>query len=157
MRVRMATRTDVMAMVEIERGSPTATNWSHKHYESLLRMEAPAASGYFVVVVENESADADSRLPIVAYLAAHHVDEEWELQYMVVAPEFQRQGVGTYALKEFIEQVRKRGGARIFLEVRESNRAARALYRKLGFEETGLRKSYYSNPPEDAIICRLTL
>ena len=154
-RVRMATRADVMAMVEIERGSPTAANWSHQHYQSLFSTEASGSSGYFVVVVENESAG--SCVPIMAYLAAHYVNEEWELQYVAVAPEFQRRGVGAYALAEFIDHARRSGGARIFLEVRQSNQAARALYRKLGFEETGLRKSYYSNPLEDAIICRLTL
>jgi [ribosomal protein S18]-alanine N-acetyltransferase len=76
---------------------------------------------------------------------------------MVVTKGSRRLGVGTCLLDEFISHVRATGGSRIFLEVRESNRSARALYRRAGFEETGLRKSYYADPPEDAILCRLSL
>ena len=94
---------------------------------------------------------------MVAYLAAHCVAGDWELQYIVVAKESRRRGVGTNLLNEFIAHVRAKGGGAISLEVRESNQSARALYRKLGFEETGLRKSYYSNPAEDAILCLLRL
>jgi [ribosomal protein S18]-alanine N-acetyltransferase len=52
---------------------------------------------------------------------------------------------------------RAQRGSGIFLEVRESNQSARALYRKVGFKETGLRRSYYADPTEDAILCRLSL
>jgi ribosomal-protein-alanine N-acetyltransferase len=45
----------------------------------------------------------------------------------------------------------------VFLEVRESNTAARTLYERAGFEQSGRRESYYTNPPEDAILYRFTL
>lgn len=149
-------------MAELERENPTSANWSHEHFESLFRTTAPEPSGYFVLVVEDPSelesvADSAPDSPMVAYLAAHCAAGDWELQYIVVAREFQRRGVGTNLLNEFISHVRATGGSGIFLEVRESNQSARALYRKLGFAETGLRKSYYSNPPEDAILCSLRL
>ncbi len=95
--------------------------------------------------------------PIVAYLAAHCVDREWELQYIVVSRKFRRRSLATLLLNELVEHARSRNADAIFLEVRESNQAARALYCKVGFTETGLRKSYYSNPAEDAILCRLSL
>lgn len=147
--------------MELGREIPTSANWSHVHYEGLFRTAAPERSRYFVLVVEgpsgSKSAESTPTSLIVAYLVAHQVDSDWELQYMVVAKESRRLGVGTYLLDEFISHVRATGGSRIFLEVRESNHSARALYRKAGFEETGLRKSYYVNPPEDAILCRLSL
>jgi ribosomal-protein-alanine N-acetyltransferase len=149
-------------MAELERETPTSANWSHEHYEGLFRTAAPEMSGYFVLVVEDPSeskslTESASTSPMVAYLAARCVDSEWELQYIVVAKKSRRRGVGAYLLGEFISYVRETGGGRIFLEVRELNQSARRLYSSLGFEETGLRKSYYSNPPEDAILCRLRL
>ena len=51
----------------------------------------------------------------------------------------------------------KGGAATVFLEVRESNGAARALYAALGFTELARRKAYYSNPREDAVVMRLDL
>jgi ribosomal-protein-alanine N-acetyltransferase len=149
-------------MVDLEREVPTSANWSHRHYESLFKTADSEPSGYFVLVVEDPSCsrsvtEFNGTSQIIAYLTAHQVDRDWELQYMVVARESRRFGVGTYLLNEFISYVRATGGSWIFLEVRQSNQSARALYRKMGFEETGLRKSYYSNPPEDAILCRLSL
>jgi [ribosomal protein S18]-alanine N-acetyltransferase len=162
MRVRRAQAADIPAMLKLERENPTSVNWSHEHYENLFRSAAPEPSRYLVLVVEDPSesksvTESSTTPSIVAYLAAHHVDRDWELQYIVVAKESRRMGLGTYLLNEFISHVRATSGNRIFLEVRESNHAARALYRKAGFEPAGLRKSYYSNPAEDAILLRLAL
>jgi ribosomal-protein-alanine N-acetyltransferase len=90
-------------------------------------------------------------------MVAVQVDSEWELENIVVAAAVRRRGVGTRLLAELTEHARVRNGSAIFLEVRESNQSARALYRKAGFKETGLRRSYCANPPEDAILCRLSL
>ena len=162
MRIRQATRNDIQAMTELERESPTSANWSHEHFESLFRTTAPEFSKYFVLVAEDSSESSSASAsgqasPILAYLAAHRVDREWELQYIVVAKKFRRRSLGTLLLNELVEHARARDADAIFLEVRESNQGARALYRKAGFTETVLRKGYYSNPPEDAILCRLTL
>jgi [ribosomal protein S18]-alanine N-acetyltransferase len=161
-RIRRATAADIPLMVELERENPTSVNWSHEHYKSLFRTTAPELSRYFVQVAEDPSESKSLTVsatasPIVGYLAAHCVDSDWELQYVVVAKQFRRRGVGTSLVNEFICHVRATGGSRIFLEVRESNQSARRLYNTLGFEEAGLRKSYYANPPEDAILCRLRL
>jgi [ribosomal protein S18]-alanine N-acetyltransferase len=159
--VRRATLTDIPAMLELHREASTSA-WSPEHYESLFRTDAPELSGYFVLVVEDPSGsegvfEAAVPSPIVAHLVAHRVDTEWQLQYVVVAKKFQCRGVGAFLLKEFISCVRARAGNRVFLEVRESNQSARRLYHTLGFKETGLRKRYYPNPPEDAILYQLSL
>ena len=74
------------------------------------------------------------------------VDAEWELENIVVAEVARRRGVGTLFWTSSSRTFEPEKGGEIFLEVRESNLSARAFYRKLGFEETGLRKSYYSDP-----------
>jgi ribosomal-protein-alanine acetyltransferase len=94
---------------------------------------------------------------IIAFLIAHRIDAEWELENIVVAETARRRGLGTLLLRELITHARTENVSGIFLEVRESNQTARALYRKLGFKEVGLRKGYYANPPNDAILCRLSL
>jgi ribosomal-protein-alanine acetyltransferase len=147
-----------MEILKLE--SPASSNWSNERYESLFRTTAPELSRYFVLVAEDpfESRSATVSAPtspILAYLVAHCVDSEWELQYIVVAKSFRRRGLATLLLNELVEHARARNVSAIFLEVRESNQSARALYRKLGFQETGVRKSYYSNPSEDAILCSL--
>jgi ribosomal-protein-alanine N-acetyltransferase len=146
--------------LELERENPTSVNWSHAHYESLFK--ASELSRYLVLVAEDSSesksaAESTPTSAILAYLAAHSVETDWELQYIVVAKDSRRRGVGSCLLGEFISRVRAAGGRRIFLEVRESNHAAQQLYSTLGFQREGLRKSYYSNPPEDAILYQLSL
>jgi [ribosomal protein S18]-alanine N-acetyltransferase len=162
MNVRRATRADIRAMVEIERENPTSTNWSHEHYESLFRTVTPESSRYFVLVVEDQAESRSMTLspaisPIVAYLAAHCVDSDWELQYIVVAKKFRSSGLATLLLHGLMKHARANNASAIFLEVRESNQSARSLYRKLGFVQAGSRKSYYSNPSEDAALYRLSL
>ena len=55
------------------------------------------------------------------------------------------------------DQIRGKGVEAAFLEVRESNHGARALYRALGFEETQKRRAFYRNPVEDAVLMRLSI
>jgi ribosomal-protein-alanine acetyltransferase len=149
-------------MEKLKRESPTSSNWSNEHYESLFRTTAPELSRYLVLVAEDPSESRSATVsaptpPIVAYLVAHCVDPDWELQYIVVAKKSRRRSLATLLLNELIERARSKNADAIFLEVRESNQSARALYRKVGFEETGSRKSYYSDTAEDAIRCRLRL
>jgi ribosomal-protein-alanine N-acetyltransferase len=146
-------------MMDLDRHSPAAGHWSRSQYQALF---APTdqKSERFAWVAEDDGAAQPERIPpaspgIFAFLIAHRVDAEWELENIVVAATARRRGIGKRLLGELIEHVRSARGSEIFLEVRQSNHDARALYRKIGFEETGLRKGYYSYPPEDAILCRL--
>jgi len=68
-----------------------------------------------------------------------------------------RLGIGEQVLRQVIEQVKFKGARWITLEVRPSNAAALKLYKKLGFKMMGIRKGYYSNPPEDAFVLALHL
>ena len=80
---------------------------------------------------------------------------EWEIENVVVAEEFRRQGIGAGLMRSVIAQWEKFAGAALLLEVRESNAAARALYTKHGFRETGRRRCYYRDPVEDAVLYAL--
>jgi ribosomal protein S18 acetylase RimI-like enzyme len=60
-------------------------------------------------------------------------------------------------LQRLLVRAQEANSKSVFLEVRESNAGARALYEKTGFQPTGRRNSYYTDPPEDAVLYRLIL
>ena len=76
---------------------------------------------------------------------------EKEILNLAVDQTFRRRGVATALLKKELAN----GPAARFLEVRESNLSAIRLYRGMGFRPVGVRKNYYNNPPEAAIVMRL--
>ncbi len=82
--------------------------------------------------------------------------DDAELIRIAVEPGLRRQGIGEQLLNDLLQEVKKRDIHDIFLEVRSSNEAAIGLYTKAGFVNAGIRKGYYSNPAEDAIIMRYT-
>jgi [ribosomal protein S18]-alanine N-acetyltransferase len=149
--------------MDLERQSPAAGHWSRNQYQALFAPEEKSEdqkSGRFAWVAEDDASAQPERIPpaspgILAFLVAHRVDAAWELENIVVAAAARRRGIGQRLLGDLIEQVRSTQGSEISLEVRQSNHDARSLYRDAGFEEVGLRRSYYSDPPEDAILCRL--
>lgn len=90
----------------------------------------------------------------VAYLCLQLLEDEAEILIFGVHPEVRRQGIGQ-ALLEHMRQILETSGCRaIFLEVRKSNVAAISLYQRFGFRETGMRKSYYADNGEDALVMR---
>jgi ribosomal-protein-alanine N-acetyltransferase len=141
-------------MMALECQSPAAGHWAQNQYEALfVATSGPEHSERLAWVAEDEAGALD----VLAFLVAHRVDTEWELENIVVAETARRRGVGARLVNELIAHVQAVRGGSIFLEVRRSNQSARSLYRKAGFEETGLRKSYYADPPEDAVLCRLRI
>ena len=82
---------------------------------------------------------------------------EGELLRIAVDPAVRGRGLGRKLLEAVTETAGEDGIQTIFLEVRESNRAAVNLYRSAGFREIGRRRGYYHNPPEDAILMELHL
>jgi ribosomal-protein-alanine N-acetyltransferase len=79
-------------------------------------------------------------------------EDEWEIEYVAVGTAAQRRGLGSRLLGESLNRMRARGGRQVFLEVRESNEAARKLYEKRAFVQVGRRRNYYQDPIEDALI-----
>ncbi len=143
--IRSASSADLPAMMALEKHAVTAAHWSVQQYEALFRACEP---GRVAQVIEDESG-------FQGFVIARVVDREWEIENIAVAGAARRRGLGTRLLGELLDLARARGANAVFLEVRESNRAARALYEKWAFLEGGRRRGYYKDPEEDAILYRL--
>ena len=91
---------------------------------------------------------------VAGYVVTWLVADEAELANLAVAPDRRRQGIGRYLLDAAMVEAVAGGAASLYLEVRESNVAARALYGARGFVAVGRRPSYYRNPAEDALLLR---
>jgi len=145
--IRPATRFDIPAMLAIESRSVTAAHWSSAQYEELFSNSNPSLRRLALAIT--------AETIILGFLVARGLGEEWEIENLAVEGTARRRGLGTRLLLEFLDLVRAEGAREIFLEVRESNRAARSLYGKWSFVESGKRVGYYREPDEDAVVCRL--
>ena len=144
--VRKATIQDAAEMIRLERQSPTTTHWTEQRYVDLLAA-MPESPTRLALVTQEDGSSA-----LAAFLVARHSPPEWELENIVVAPEVRGTGIGKKLMDTLLVQARQTSSDAVLLEVRESNAAARRLYEKLGFRETGRRKAYYANPGEDAVL-----
>ena len=139
MMVRKMTVNDLDEVMRIEMQS-FSLPWSRSSYEGELNN--PFAT-YLVI-------DADGE--VAAYGGAWSVFEEGRITNIAVAPEYRGRGWGEELLLALEQEVRRRGASQFLLEVRPSNAAALHLYKKLGFLQCGIRKAYYSDNKEDALI-----
>ena len=109
------------------------------------------AAGYVAELLGSEEAG------VVGYFIAMPGAGELHLLNLTVAPGWQGQGSGQQLLDAVTAHARERGFGKLWLEVRQSNARARALYRRRGFTEVGLRRGYYPalNGREDAVVMSL--
>ena len=94
---------------------------------------------------------------VAGYLCAGLIMDEGHILNLAVGPGMRRTGIASVLIGDVIDRLRERGCRFLFLEVRDSNTAAREIYRKFGFKVIGIRKNYYVSPVEDAIIMRMRL
>ena len=92
----------------------------------------------------------------VAYCILITAADQGEIANLAVARRAQRHGLASTLLADALLFARERNVTSVYLEVRESNAAARALYRSRNFQEIGRRKGYYQRPPEDALVLQWT-
>ena len=92
---------------------------------------------------------------IVAAVVSWVIIDELHIATIATHPDFRRQGIGKQILTEALQDGYKAGARHAFLEVREANEAAQAMYRKFGFVVTGRRPKYYKDNGEDAILMTL--
>jgi len=158
--LRPAIPADIPFMMELERAYPTAAHWTERQYRQAVQPDSDDPERLVLVAEESlPAADAveagrDSGSGLLGFLVARHLASEWELENIVVAPAARLKGLGKRLLDTLLAAARETDSEPVFLEVRESNTAARILYEKAGFQQTGRRKSYYTDPPEDAIVYR---
>jgi ribosomal-protein-alanine N-acetyltransferase len=132
-------------MMALEKRAATAAHWSGEQYQALFRGSDP---GRVALVMQEESG-------LQGFVIARVLGEAWEIENIAIAGPARRRGLGTRLLGELLDLARGQGAVAVFLEVRESNHAARALYEKWAFLESGHRRRYYRDPEEDAILYRL--
>jgi ribosomal-protein-alanine N-acetyltransferase len=89
---------------------------------------------------------------IIGYIIYWHIRNEVQISNIAISPDYRQMGVGEGVLRKVLVEMRHKEAAFVFLEVRPSNLTARCLYEKMGFTILGLRKGYYRNPSEDAIV-----
>ena len=138
--VREIRPTDVDAVAALDASTAGIAHWQREDYVRTAQLGS---------AIQCWVAEADNK--IVGFLTDRRTLGETEILNIAVAETGRRQGVATKLLQARLNEV---GTRVVFLEVRESNSAARAFYEQLGFRETGRRRGYYSNPGEDAIVLR---
>ena len=143
--IEPALRIDLPLIAQLEKAA-FSDPWSPASFESV--MDEPAA--YIAV-----ARAATER--ILGYVVAWFAADEGEIANLAVREPTRRQGIGASLLDAALSEGRRRGALNMYLEVRESNDAARRLYASRGFAELGRRRGYYRRPVEDAIVLRLEL
>lgn len=138
--VRPMAPADFDAVMAIEQGVLSA--WTAAQLAAELEQEP----GWQLVAEEKE------RFRLVGYICGGLVPPEAEIFKIAVLPECRRQGVGRMLLQGAESLLRQRGARECFLELRQSNLAARALYEAAGFVGISVRKAYYAEPREDAVV-----
>lgn len=94
---------------------------------------------------------------ILGYVIARHAAAEGEILNLAVAVPARRRGIGRVLTERALAELAQAGARAAYLEVRESNAAARHLYGRLGFREVGRRVAYYRRPNEDAVVLRAAI
>lgn len=140
--IRTARAADVDAIHAIEVASFTDP-WKRVGFRDLI------LAGAATVVVATDSADTPMGFGILVSAA-----DEAEIANVAVAPHARRRGIGAALVDHLLAAAEDAGAVAIYLEVRESNAAARSLYGAKGFCDVSRRRAYYRLPDEDAIVMR---
>ena len=138
-RIRAAQPKDAAQLVTIEQESFSHPNWKAPEFFKHHTIVAEVAGQIAGFLVSRQCFAGDASSP-----------PEREILNLAVLPMFRRLGIGSALLSEELQKV-----ADFFLEVRESNLAAQALYRRFGFREVGRRRAYYQFPTETAIVMKM--
>ena len=144
MLIRKMTNDDIREVWEIEKMS-FSMPWSENGFKDALSME------------DNILLVAEEAGRIKGYACTYVSFDEGELTYIAVLPEVRNTGIAKSLLNTLKEEALKKGVSHIVLEVRVSNESARHVYKQFGFDELGIRKNFYEQPVEDAMIMSCTL
>lgn len=132
---------DLDAVLTIEAESFTSP-WTREMY--LAELQNPAVSHLLVA--------KDPTGQVTGFCGFWCVADELHINNLAVLPEHRRQGIASAILSRVFAEGRRAGAARATLEVRRSNHIARRLYERFGFTVAGVRRGYYRQPDEDALI-----
>ena len=119
--------------------------WSEKSVAS----ELSNPLSHWLVAVEDDA--------VLGYIGSQTVLDESDMMNVAVSPAHRRKGIAEALVLALADALREKGSVKLTLEVRASNAPAITLYEKLDFKPIGLRKNYYRNPKEDALILQKEL
>jgi ribosomal-protein-alanine N-acetyltransferase len=138
---RLATAADLDGVLAIEDASfnnPTTREW----YEAELKRPEVC----YIYVLRTDEC------PVAAFCAFWRVVDQIHINNLAVRPELRGQGLATRLLEAVMAEAGQMGVQSATLEVRRSNTPALRLYAKAGFNEAGVRRNYYTQPVEDALV-----
>lgn len=141
--IRKMTLDDIEQVVAIDRVSSNLP-WPERSFSFELT-DNPASRCWV--------AEVDGK--IVGMIVVWLIVDEVHVAIIATHPEFRRQGIAKNLLSHALQHLSTEGAQSSFLEVRASNLAAQGLYRKFGFEESGVRRRYYRDNDEDALLMTL--
>jgi ribosomal-protein-alanine acetyltransferase len=148
-RIRSMAAADLDRLVEIAAALDHAPHWPRQVYESVLDSSSPKRIG---LIAEDSRTGS-----VMGFAVAGLVPPEAELELIAVSAGYQRRGVARRLYEAMADELGRSQVREVLLEVRESNRAARAFYTSLGFVDEGRRPAYYADSVEDAVLMRLRL
>ena len=103
-------------------------------------------------IIDKDGIEIEEKEKILAYCSMQTVLDEGDILNVAVSPDRQREGIGYFLVDSMLKMAEMIGIHIVHLEVREGNGTARRLYERLGFKEDGLRKNYYTDPTENAVL-----
>ncbi len=127
------------SLAALEKITVGEEGWSAESFRS----EAEKENGYVLCIFRDDCT--------AALLTGYYATGEGDITNVAVAPDYRRKGLAQMLIAEF-ERLLPDDAGNIFLEVRESNTPAIELYKKCGFEKISIRKNFYTNPRENAIV-----
>lgn len=158
--IRVADPGDIDAMTQLD-GVCFTSPWSRASFEAELTTNRLA---WYLVAEELDPDETDlpgsgpaqdAKRPagkLIGYAGLWAIQDEGHITNVAVHPYYRRKHLGSILVGTLIDETRKEGLVRFTLEVRASNRAAISLYETFGFESAGIRKGYYEDNNEDAMI-----
>lgn len=142
--IRAGTPEDAERVLQIQKASPGVAGWSRRDYEKFLEEERHV----FLVAVGQEP---------IGFLTGRLAADELEILNVAVVPTHRGRGVAARLLRGALDQACEQRARSAWLEVRDSNQAARRLYCSFGFREAYRRPGFYRDPVEDAVVYRRAL
>jgi len=137
--IRKMTEADIDGVYDVEINS-FAIPWSKKSFSDEL---SNSLAIYYI---------AESEGRVAGYAGMWNVADEGDVTNIAVHPDFRRRGIGKLLMKALFKEAQSSDMRLITLEVRESNAPARKMYESFGFKEVGIRKNYYADNRENAVI-----
>jgi ribosomal-protein-alanine N-acetyltransferase len=143
--IRPMTSGDIDTVLKLEAETPEAPHWDRAVYERMLAQENENAHHRVAWVAVNE-------LKLLGFVVAHFVAGVCEIESIAVSKSARRMGIGRSLLNAVTHWAQAGSAHKLELEVRAGNESAIGFYERAGFLREGLRRGYYRDPDDDAVL-----